>query len=214
MRTWMHGWIEVKRVRGRKNRFKKKEWVGVRPLHDFSVNGDRDLMGCFFGIENDAHFKPLFGESRSIPNDISKEVDYFDCEEYYCNYVTHEEYKKIDWNEEAEDIADWIFGLEPDGTYMICGESRFAGESWSDVTMEEVERMQHGEVITKVNKDKYPRMPNGVKKVRMFKMKRNCVRRQSANYKHNIQQFEEFFDKLANIYGSKNVRLIVGWDWS
>ena len=113
----MYGFIEVKKVRGRKKKFVKKEWVGIRPLSDFDVGGDYDFMACLFGIRNHARFKPVVKEFRSIPFGVSDEVEWLDWRGEYTTYITYEEFKGIDWDEEAEGIADWIFSLDPDGRF-------------------------------------------------------------------------------------------------
>lgn len=154
MGTDIHGWIEIKTNWG--------EWAGLIKI-DLLVERNRDLFGCLFGVTNHANFKPIAAQ-RGFPSDLSEEVTqeilWWEEEDGTApenpTWITWEEIKGIDWEEESVEPDSRAHRYRKTETgeleYVGKGIGGLADSSWQ--VLERGETLEVGDIVFKLEKIK------------------------------------------------------------
>lgn len=107
MSTMMRGLIEVRKPDG--------TWgVAIFDAGELATGQSYDAYACLFGVRNYAQFKPVVGNRRGLPKDVSDKVsDFVDiCDGYMFSWITYGEVLSIDkeeLNEGDDQRADvWV----------------------------------------------------------------------------------------------------------
>ena len=182
----IHGAVEIRQFD-----FDPNFWSYVA---DAGVLLDRnyDMFGCMFGVRNHANFKPI-AHDRGIPEYVSKrtkkELETWDVDGHSFSFLTYDEIKKIDWEEESEENDQRIHQYDLQG-------NKVAKFSWSIlVTGDDLKELhKKGEL----RKDDF-----------VFKLEK--MRRKDARNGRWLL-VEELMKLLAEWVGDENVRLIVWFD--
>lgn len=182
----IHGWIEVRQFE-----FDPKYWTTAVNA-GMLLDRNYDMFGCLFGVRNYTNFKPI-ANNRGVPDDVSKkvrkEIDDWAGDGHSHSYITYEEMKRINWEEEAEDYDGRIHEYNLDGRMV----SKF--EWCSSLTEEDLKTLAKEKVL---KKDKW-----------IFKLEKE--RRKDARG-GRWDLIEKLMSVLADAFGDENVRLVVWFD--
>ncbi len=193
MGTDISGWIEAKI-----SSIKTKEWQPIVDLFWLYGNRDYDAFGCFFGVRNYAHFRPV-AEGRGFPQDVSErvkqEATQYGDDIFGSTWMNWNDIKQLDWEEKSENIDERIHRYVRNEQ----GELHFEGKGlWE---REFAERVGYNQCI----KDQEQEWDLGDVVYRREYMKRKDV-------KGSWEVVFTVLEQLARRYGDEHVRLVVWFD--
>lgn len=116
MGTDIYGWVEVKHPFYETGSIiEEGEWKPVLDLYWLYSVRDYDSFGWFFGVRNYAQFRPIAPE-RGLPADVSSKVKQDSGRDsshvYGYTWITWDEIKQIDWDEESIQVDERIHMYE------------------------------------------------------------------------------------------------------
>ncbi len=174
-------------------------WIPV--IRIGSILGQNyDMFGCLFGIRNHGHFRPI-APMRGIPIDASYEVrgdlkEIADSEWrdecYAYTWITWEEIKSIDWEEEAEELDEraHVYEREEDGELVWHRKgvvlNKLPPEAWEVLRAGKV--WEQGDEVFKLEKMK---------------------RKEAFDSDDEWELLFELMEVLAKRYGDPNVRMVI-----
>lgn len=198
----IEGWIEYAQKSNRGGMY----WSGAFKLGSIP-NRVYDMFGSLFGVSNYAHFKPI-APDRGLPTDASGSVKYewshwktnkVDLDDEYQEmfhptWISWQEMKNIDWEEEAEEIDERSFFVYKRGT-----DGELINESCVD----------NGKVPYEIQK---MLRTHGICEQGEWVYKGRKVKRKEP-VSMEWRLLFDIMSRIADQYGEENVRLVV-WFWS
>jgi hypothetical protein len=193
MGTDISGWVEAKFLYG-----ETKEWQPVVDLFWLYDTRDYDAFGCFFGIRNYAHFRPI-AEGRGLPQDVSEQVRQ-EAEKqgdaaFGHTWMDWNDIKQIDWEERSEHVDERVH------RYVRNEQGELSFRSKASWEKEFAERVGYGQCI----KDQEQEWDLGNVVYRHEYMRRKDV-------KGSWEVVFNVLEQLASRFGDKRVRLVVWFD--
>jgi hypothetical protein len=180
----IHGKVEIRTSE------KSTNWFSTLDVGEV-LRRNYDLFGFLFGVRNYAGFDPVIG-IRPLPNNLSysteREIETWSYDAHSHTWISYEELKAIDWDQEAEEFDERIHEFK-DGEYF--GKCSYT----SVLDREDYKKLRNGEEITK----------EGIT-YKQGKVNAKDIRCEEWNI------LEDLVDVLAEHYGKENVRLIFWFD--
>ncbi len=187
----IHGWVEIKPMETL-NYWRSVLNVGALVVRNY------DIFGSLFGVRNHVGFEPIAAD-RGLPEKVSelcqKESDRWGVDGHSHTWISAIELWGIDWNEESTKVDDRIhvYKLTPEGERETPDEfTKFLWGSELDDYQEELAK--HGQV----------QIDN------MLYIYEKVCRRDAIGKDWKL--LLDFIKKLAEAYGSDNVRMVVWFD--
>lgn len=173
-------------------------WQPVVDLFWLYDTRDYDAFGCFFGIRNYAHFRPI-AEGRGLPHDVSEKVkqeaEKYGDDVFGHTWISWNDIKQIDWEEKSAHIDERVH------KYMRNEQGRFYLQSKAAWEKEFAERVGYSQCL----EDQEQEWDLGDIVYRREYMKRRDV-------KSSWEVVFTVLEHLASRYGDENVRLVVWFD--
>lgn len=195
---------------GNKERRDKERWKpAIAELSPF-VGRSYDTFSCLFGVRDYVPFEPV-APQRGFPEnvtdlvrdrawtDVGENGEYksgFECHD--ATYVTLEELKNVDWDEESEGLDRRVAVVDDDGDYRFKA-AYISG--MKDLTDEQMQRLNNGENV------EWGETDDGKRYLKRLRPTRRSVLSGAWEY-----LIFELMDKLGERFGDENVRLVVWFD--
>lgn len=198
MGTDIEGWVEYALPGPRSN---EKDWYAVIRVGSLASR-NYDLFGCLFGVgvRNYAHFRPI-AAGRGLPPDASSEMqeEYekyaqfrLSGEDFAYTWITWQEIKQIDWEEEAE---------EPDERPNVYEREENGELTW----------LRKGAVLRELSEEAWQTLRAGKtweQEDQIFKLEK-MKRKEALDGDWEWQLLFDMMALLAKAYGDENVRMVV-----
>lgn len=181
----MNGYVEIQVV---------DDWYAAIELGAL-LNKHLDLNACLFGVDNHAHYEPLFAD-RGIPDDcsarVAEAIERFPAAFFGGSWASYEELSRVDWDELATAADDRVHEIE-----VIEGVEKPVSK-W-------LNSIRYPDVRAALATTSEVRQGNRV-------FRRPIIARREALVDTHFPVLLELMQVLANTFGPKGVRLVVYFD--